>query len=154
MLEQRDRWLALGACVLVVSCGARGASKSENVAQSQSPVVLPPQVSPDFAVDRDPVPELNRNATLLDIAASPAGGYLLTYDVLNAPEPWSRNNLGGALPAYGAQALVFLGWNAHSGAATRLGSVPISTYVDSAHSVDLGAGWLIAYRMANANHVV
>ena len=139
----RDRWLALGVGVLLASCGVSDASKSERVAQVQAKLALPPQISPDFEIDRGQ-PDVNRNATLLSVAAGTPGSYLLTYSVLHTPDDWSRITLGVRMPAQSSTELVFLQWDSLSGAPTTLARGPIGS-VQSALTVDVGNGWLVVY---------
>ena len=145
---QRHRWLALGVCVLLSSCGVSDASKSESVSEVQAKLALPPQVSPDFAVDHAQ-PDVNRNATLLNVAAGPSGSYLLTYNLLHTPDDWSRISLGVRMPAQSSSELVFLRWDSLSGSPTTLARFPISPLplgsVQPALTVDVGNGWLVVY---------
>ena len=151
MLKRQDRWLGWAACALLASCGG-GGSKSERVAQERAELALPLQISPDFAVDHDALPVVNPNATVVNVAASAAGGYLLSYQVDHRPEPWSRVGVGvRALPEYSSTELVFVHWDPLSGPPTTLARIPLglsSNRVVTANAVaaDVGDGWLVVYK--------
>jgi len=132
----------------LASCGASGASKSEQVAETEGQLALPPQVSADFAIDHA-LPDFDPKATLLNITVSSAGGYLLTYNVVHAPETWLYPIVAGKMPTYRSTELVFVHWDGLTGVPTTLAKIPIVTQesgaLPSARAVDVGNAWLIVY---------
>jgi hypothetical protein len=150
-IMNRHWWWVCGACVVLSSCGVSGGATSESVSQRQSQLDLSPQISADFAVDQA-VSDFDPNATLLNIAASAAGDYLLSYYVLHTPGKQFDIGLGVRFPAYTEPELVFMRWNAASGAPSALARFPAvwppgNGFPDflGVRAVDVDNGWLVVY---------
>jgi hypothetical protein len=147
---RRNRWLALAACVVLAGCASESKSKSEDVARGRQLLALPPQISPDFAVDHE-VPDFDPNATLLSAVGSVAQGFLLSYNVRHQAEAWSRVSLGVTWEQDPpATELVFVRL-APTGATDTLARLPIDR-IAGLRAIDLGIGngWLVVYETRNA----
>jgi len=151
---QQHRWLTLGVCLALSSCGMSSASKSEQVAETRGQLTLPPQISADFPIDRA-APDFDPDATLLNIAVSSAGGYLLTYNVLHASPRWLYPIVAGNVPTYRLGELVFVHWDGLTGVPTILARIPLATQpygtTNPARAVDVGNAWLVVYTETNEN---
>jgi len=152
-------WLAglLGCCLLLgcgAHAGAEGDSPSERASSRAAELVLPPQVSPDFALDQEQTAEPDQSGAWLAIASSTAAGYMLLYRVPYAPEPWSRFTTHGNVgSAYATDQLAVVLWGASGGAPSTLTRLPIFG-VTNARAMDVGSGWLIVYDDPTGRHTV
>ena len=142
----------------MLGCGARGSAEgelpSERASWRAAELVLPLQVSPDFALDQEQTAEPDQSGVRLALASSTTAGYMLLYRVPYAPESWSRFTTHGNVgSAYATDQLAVVLWGASGGAPSTLTRLPIFG-VTNARAMDVGSGWLIVYDDPTGRHTV
>src|SRR6187402_2214556 len=110
-MKRRGGVLTAALCLSASGCGSGDYSERRAASLEAAPFV-----SSDFGVDSAPMRRPDASARLLDVAGSASRGYLLSYEVPDAPEYWSRRGLLGHLDTpYSIDQLVLVNWSASTG---------------------------------------